>query len=137
LQPPANGFTPYNLGVTATHGDAPRFVVVTWSVAAVWLDELDGFRVSLYEEEPVDGPDTFVPAVGWQGTLLRPVTAGRALRAVDVGTPPDERLYRLTISLPAPTAGQRVRAELAAVGADGSESPLAAATSREGNTARR
>lgn len=119
------GYHPYAVGVANTDGGGPgpRFVILTWSASPVWEDDIAGVRVSIWEETA--RPGEFVLANGWDGKAI-PTGAGgpyaRSLRRADVGDPPYETRYRLTVSLPAPTAGKRVRVEMAFVGHDGSVS---------------
>lgn len=119
------GYHPYAIGVANTDGGGPgpRFVILTWSASPVWEDDIAGIQATIWEEAAQ--PEQFVVSNGWERRVVltgpgAPFT--RSLRRADVGDPPYETRFRLTVSLPAPTAGKRVRVEMAFEGHDGSVS---------------
>ncbi|KAL4419689.1 hypothetical protein ABPG75_006787 [Micractinium tetrahymenae] len=136
--PPAGssvaGYHPYAIGVANTDGGGPgpRFVILTWSVTPVWEDDIAGLKITIWEA--TGRPDSFLASNGWDGKVILTGAGApylRSLRRADVGNPPYETRYRLTVSLPAPTAGKRVKVEMAFVGHDGSVSEAGQGETKE------
>lgn len=128
------GYHPYAIGVANTDGGGPgpRFVILTWSASPVWEDDIAGIQATLWEETAQ--PGEFALANGWERRVVLTgagAPLARSLRRADVGDPPYETRYRLTVSLPAPTAGKRVRVEMAFVGHDGSVSEVGRGETKE------